>query len=80
LRSTITSAVFAEIKTIDPDSITDEIKTKIENATNGLTHSYSSRLGTKQISVICDYVSALRSEIKLSDRYRQSILNRLMAL
>jgi integrase/recombinase XerD len=34
----------------------------------------------KQISVICDHISALRSEIKLSDNYRQSILTTLMAL
>jgi len=83
LRSTITSAVFAEIKTIDPDSITDEIKTKIENATNGLTCSYSRGLGKlppKHITIIYDYISALRSEIKLSDKYRQSILTTLTTL
>jgi hypothetical protein len=71
-----TSAALAKI--IDPP-----ITTKIENATKGLTPSYSRRLGTlspKQISVICDYVLALRSEIKLSYRYRQSILNTLMTL
>ena len=53
------------------------IAKKIENATMSLTYSYSKRLGElslKQLSVICDYISALRSEIKLSDKYRQSIL------
>jgi integrase/recombinase XerD len=64
--------------TINPD-----LTTKIENATKSLTRSYQKRLALldpKQISVICDYVSALRSEIKLSDQYRQSILNTLVTL
>jgi integrase len=65
--------------------ITDQVRlqSKIENATKGLTHSYLKRLSlcnAKHITVICDYVSALRSEIKLSDRYRQSILNILITL
>jgi len=70
-------------KKIAAVTTTVDIKTKIDNATKGLTPTYSSRLGTlppKQISVICDYISALRSEIKLSDTYRQSILNTLIPL
>jgi integrase/recombinase XerD len=61
----------------------DQTRSKIENATKGLPHSYSKRLGvlsTKHISVICDYISALGSEIKLSDAYTQSILNTLITL
>ena len=63
--------------------ITNSAITKIENATKGLTRSYSRRLGlcdTKHITVISDYISALRSEIKLSDKYRESILTTLMTL
>jgi integrase/recombinase XerD len=61
-------------------AVTDQ---KIENVTNGLTPSYSKRLrecNSKHISVICDYVLALRTEIKLSDNYRQSIFNTLITL
>jgi hypothetical protein len=56
------------------------IAKKIEDTTKGLTPLYQRSLGSlsaKQISVICDYVSALRSEIKLSDKYRMSILDLL---
>jgi len=55
--SSTRSAVVAVTVTIDP-----VIAKKIENATKGLTHSYSRRLGAlspKQIFVICDYISAL---------------------
>ena len=71
---------MAKTKTI---TLTDQITAKIENATKGLPHSYPKRLGVlspKQISVICDYISALGSEIKLSDTYTQSILNTLITL
>jgi integrase/recombinase XerD len=64
-------------------AITDLLANKIENATKGLIPSHSrslSKLSPKQISIICDYVSALGSEIKLSDRYRQSIINTLTTL
>src|ERR1700746_2622056 len=65
--------------TIDP-----MIAKKIEDATTGLTPLYPRSLGlccnAKQISVICDYISALRSEIKLSDNYRKSILTTLATL
>src|SRR5215469_5515225 len=56
---------------------------RIEDVTKGLTPSYSHRLNElspKQISTICDYISALRSEIKLSNGYRRNILNTLIAL
>ena len=56
---------------------------QITEATKGLIPSYSRRLGlcnTKQISIICDYLSAIRSETRVSDKYRQSILNTLMPL
>jgi integrase/recombinase XerD len=61
----------------------NELITKLENATRGLIPSFSDRLSrcdTKHISVICDYIIALRSEIKLSDNYRQNILATLTAL
>jgi integrase/recombinase XerD len=56
---------------------------RINDITKGLTPSHSKRLGElspKQTSVICDYILALRSEIKLSDGYRRNILNTLIAL
>jgi integrase/recombinase XerD len=56
---------------------------RISDATRGLIKSYPTRLGElspKYVSVICDYISALRSEIKLSNGYRQNILNTLIAL
>ena len=44
---------------------------RINDVTKGLTPSYSNReLSSKQSSVICDYVFALKSEIKLSSGYR----------
>jgi hypothetical protein len=70
-------------KTVTFVEITDQVNARIKDATKGLTPSYSRRLslcGTKQISVICDYISALRSEIKLSDGYRQTILTTLLSL
>jgi integrase len=71
---------MAKTKTI---TLTDQITAKMENVTKGLPHSYPKRLGVlspKHISVICDYISALGSEIKLSDTYTQSILNTLITL
>jgi integrase len=68
----------------EPIEIIDQVRlSSIENATKGLTPSYSRRLGMlsqQQVSVICDYISAIRSEIKLSDKYRQSILTTLTTL
>jgi hypothetical protein len=60
-----------------------ELTTKLDNATRGLVPSFGKRLSSchaKHISVICDYIIALRSEIKLSDNYRQNILATLTAL
>jgi hypothetical protein len=62
---------------------TPDLTTRIENATKRLVPSYQKRLGKlspKHISVICDYISAIGSEIKISDTYRQSILNTLITL
>jgi len=56
---------------------------KIDNTTRGLTYSYYDRLdklSKKQKYVICDYIIALMTEIKMSDTYRQSILNTLITL
>ena len=63
--------------------VTDPVIAKIEDVTRGLIPSYARRLSycnTKHITVICDYISALRSEIKLSDTYRQYIFVTLMGL
>jgi integrase/recombinase XerD len=63
--------------------ITDQVRSEIDNATKGLVPSFSRRLGMlspKQISVICNYVLALRTEIKFSDTYRQSIINTLICI
>lgn len=79
-RATKTAAPV-KAATVKTAAVTDKVK--IESATNGLTHSYLKRLkvcNAKHVGVICDYISALRSEIKLSDAYRQSILNTLMTL
>jgi integrase/recombinase XerD len=64
-------------------TITANDKSKVESATMGLNPSYFQRLSScnaKHIPVICDYISALRSEIKFSDNYRKSILITLMVL
>ena len=62
---------------------TTVIKTKIENATEGLS-SYclnylSKRIlpglrGKENALTICDYISSLRSEINPSDNYRRDII------
>jgi len=64
-------------------TITANDKSKVESATMGLNPSYFQRLSScnaKHMPVICDYISALRSEIKFSDNYRKSILITLMVL
>jgi len=61
----------------------DELADKINDATRGLIESYPRRLGElspKYISVICNYIFALRNEIKLSNGYRRNILNTLIVL
>jgi len=53
---------------------------KIELATQGLTASYSKKLmqmSKKNADVICDYISAMRTETNLSDNYRKGIINTL---
>jgi len=58
-------------------------ESRINDATRGLIKSYPTRLGElspKCSSVICDYISALRTEIKLSNNYRRNIINTLIAL
>lgn len=56
---------------------------KIDNATKGLTNSYFIRLESitrRQAYTICDYLLALAIEMKISDRYREGILNTLITL
>ena len=62
---------------------TTALTKKIEDATKGLSPNYPRRLSTmrnEQASTICDYISAIKSEMKLSDNYRQSIINTLVPL
>ncbi|HXX98342.1 MAG TPA: tyrosine-type recombinase/integrase [Candidatus Bathyarchaeia archaeon] len=71
------------VLTLADMEIDDSVKTRINDATKSLISSYSTRLALcdiKYVSVICDYISALRSEIKLSNGYRRNILNTLIAL
>jgi hypothetical protein len=61
--------------------VATKTNSRIDQATRGLTPSYSKRLSAlspENASVICDYVLALRTEIRLSDNYRMSILNTLI--
>jgi hypothetical protein len=56
---------------------------KIDDVTKGLQDSYFIRikkLPKKQKYVICDYMFALSTEIKMSYTYRQSILNTVITL
>src|SRR5215510_11988691 len=60
-----------------------DLETKIESVTKGLTKSYQERLNicnAKHSSVICDYILALGSELKLSEGYKQAIINNLIIL
>ena len=57
------------------------IKTKIENATEGLSSNCFNRLfgmvlpGSRENALtICDYMSSLKSEINPSDHYRKSTI------
>jgi hypothetical protein len=56
------------------------IDDKIQLATQGLTASYSKkiiRMSKENADVICDYISAMRTETNLSDNYRKGIINTL---
>jgi integrase len=57
---------------------------KIHSATKGLTNSYYTRIDVlssrRQAYTICDYIIALEIEMRMSDRYRESILNTLITL
>jgi hypothetical protein len=65
------------------------IKTKIENATEGLSsncfnHVFNRILpasrGKENALTICDYISSLRSEINPSDHYRKDTIILLCSL
>lgn len=50
---------------------------KIQVTTKGLTATYSKslrQLSTKNASIICDYISAMKSETNLSDNYRRAVI------
>jgi hypothetical protein len=56
-------------------------KTKIENATEGLPHNCFNYLSNRVLPAsrenaltICDYIFSLRSEINLSDHYRNDTI------
>jgi integrase/recombinase XerD len=56
---------------------------RVEDAAKGLADSYRGRLSKlplEQTITICDYILAMGSEIKLSNQYRESILNTLISL
>ncbi len=60
-----------------------QLEAKMKNATDGLIPSFFKRLSLcsiEHISTICDYIIALRSEIRLSNNYRQNIFATLTAL
>ena len=78
---TTSATADSEVPTF-ADSTTTNIL-KIEDATKGLPRTYPRRLGMlplKHMVIICDYILALRSELKLSNNYRMSILDTLMTL
>ena len=65
------------------------VKTKIENATEGLSHSCFNYLfnkvmpgsrGKENAITICDYISSIRSEINQSDNYRRDTITLLCNL
>jgi hypothetical protein len=63
--------------------LTPSLLAIIKDATKGLRPSFSKQLGAlspEQITEICDYISAYSSEVRLTDKYRQSILNTLTTL
>jgi integrase/recombinase XerD len=60
-----------------------ELKSQISETIKGLQPSYFRRLSelqNEQASTICDYISALRTEMKLSNNYKISIINTLITL
>jgi integrase len=78
------SCLEAEITASSSDSIMMMIKTKIENATEGLSSNCfnyisnrvlpASSVGKENALTICDYILSLRSEINPSDHYRKDII------
>jgi hypothetical protein len=88
--STSVSAVTASASSLSSDNI---IKTKIENATEGLSSNCfnqlfdrvlllpaSSRGGKENALTICDYMSSLKSEVNPSDHYRKDVIILLCTL
>jgi hypothetical protein len=63
--------------------IKKDVTTKIETTTKGLQQFYKkhlTELPSQQAIVICNYVTAVGNEIKLSDKYRSSIIYTLVDL
>ena len=59
-----TTTAPAKTSTTTTVVINDQVRRKMEDVTKGLTYSYFRRLGlcnSKHITVICDYIAALRS-------------------
>jgi hypothetical protein len=87
--STSASAIAAATTTSTSSSNNIMIKTKIENATEGLPSTcfnyLSNRIlpaarGKENALTICDYISSLKSEINPSDHYRKDTIILLCSL
>jgi hypothetical protein len=79
--STSTSVSAITTTTMSTPSDNNIIKTKIENATVGLSsncfnHLYNRILPASRENAltICDYISSLKSEINPSDHYRKDTI------
>ena len=77
------STSITSTNTSPSDDITI-IKTKIENATEGLSRSCFNYLSNRVLPAskenaltICDYISCLKSEINPSSKYRKDTINSL---
>jgi len=75
---TSVSAIATTTSTLSSDNI---IKTKIENATEGLSSNCFNYLSNRVLSTsrenaltICDYISSIKSEINPSDHYRKDTI------
>ena len=78
------SCLEPEMTSSSSDSIMMMIKTKIENATEGLSSNCfnyisnrvlpASSVGKENALTICDYILSLMSEINPSDHYRKDII------
>jgi integrase len=85
--STSISAMTTTAAATSTSSSDNIIKTKIESATEGLSHSCFNHLFDRVLPAsrenaltICDYISSLKSEINPSDHYRKDTIILLCSL